>query len=337
MNKNSEMIYLFSSDQKELYKQDSLNVMAYPDNFIYHFRYDDKWVSVDLKNNKMRQKEGIIVFVHADKSNNKSIKPKFYPLRKFVIDSIETDGIVWHFYFRLGKYVNYSKNSYQEDIETLRDLPTESSSELQGYFATLGRKIEFTFSSKQETWQELVRKLEQIPTLSNTIFYKVNNIKINDRLLDVAEIKKSYSGFVLNSGMDYLMELSFYRENYPTEEIKNSSLEVIVNRNYFQEPMPMNIATSFRTDRVKIYLVSKRLYESAATNIILKLKSEAQNVDAPSVQIWTKLSFNIFFVSIVLILFAFGIGITSLPNVWCKIVGPLAASTSLFLFNRQIR
>src|SRR6266496_3648154 len=117
------MFYLFSSDSTPRYKTDILDVLCYPQGHIFRFRYQDQYISDELKQlvsapRLPRNKSGIIVYAeHETKGTYREFC--FYPVRQVTIERIFVKGSVYYVDFRLGAFLDYGrgKNAKQKKLE----------------------------------------------------------------------------------------------------------------------------------------------------------------------------------------------------------------------------
>ena len=346
---NKEIIYLFCSDQRGLYKQDALNSISYPNGYVQHFRYDKEWISPGLRDGEINSGVGIIVFVHALQNDEGKKEPRFYPLRRVEFVKTDINGSAVHYYFKLGDFVEYKKNSYQQDVENLENKPEKGDSKLQGVFVAKGKNIDCGYGDKQVLWENLIKKLEKISSFENTIFYRLKGVRGKKGFLKIELLSQKLSGYILESGRNYWMDLSFYREKYPTDQIKRSSIEVITNNSYFQNPLPSIIPTCFRIDKKEVYLVTKRIYEKDNSEIIIKKKDAEAEGEAPYLRLLVKLTFNRWLVILGILVFALGalcVGLDDLKFigidnknivVGIKFLGAILMSGVLFCFKREIK
>src|SRR5437762_3423915 len=117
------MVYLFSSTFRKQYLQDILNILALPNDAIYHFRYnigligqqfiyiDPKTTEASFENSRLDSfynQQALLVLVDQSQSSTKSNDIegfKFYPLRQASIIKLEPDGTTLHAYFKIGEYI----------------------------------------------------------------------------------------------------------------------------------------------------------------------------------------------------------------------------------------
>ena len=135
------MFYLFSSDATRRYKTDILDALCYPENHIFRFRYQEQYVSdeikqwqkakaelktvrtkrIDREERRLKEqatlldgtKTGIIVYAETSGSElDRHVS--FYPVRQVEIERVFVEGSVYYVDFRLGQFVNYGRGDEAE-------------------------------------------------------------------------------------------------------------------------------------------------------------------------------------------------------------------------------
>jgi len=107
-----QIIALFSSDARELYKVDVYRAAALPAGYILHFRYQRKYIQPELLSRigSLRGARGIVFFV----SGNDLSKPSdeqtlaFHSLRTVIVRDVDEDLTIntFHFYLELADFVD---------------------------------------------------------------------------------------------------------------------------------------------------------------------------------------------------------------------------------------
>jgi hypothetical protein len=129
------MFYLFSSDSTPRYKTDILDVLCYPERHIFRFRYQDQYVSDEVKQLVGKKKppkneSGIIIYAEVQ-SKGPYREFDFYPIRQVTIERVFVKGSIYYVDFRLGAFVDYgrgaqaekSKSEYQTNLNALKLHP----------------------------------------------------------------------------------------------------------------------------------------------------------------------------------------------------------------------
>lgn len=129
------MFYLFSSDSTPRYQTDILDVLCYPARHIFRFRYQDQYVSDEVKQlvgakKPPKNEPGIIIYAeHEAKGPYREFA--FYPVRQVTIERVFVKGSIYYVDFRLGAFVDYGrganaekrKREYQSKLNALNFHP----------------------------------------------------------------------------------------------------------------------------------------------------------------------------------------------------------------------
>lgn len=127
MNNSSKTIVLYSSDSNPQYKKDIINVIALPENGRYRFRYKEKYISKELKEEIMGGivgREAIVVF--RTNSVDDTIDPFFVPIRMAKIESVDVIDSIYIINFYAKAYPIFSQDfdaaskSLEKNIELSR-------------------------------------------------------------------------------------------------------------------------------------------------------------------------------------------------------------------------
>ena len=138
------MFYLFSSDSTSRYKTDILDVLCYPAGHIFRFRYQDHYVSEEVKKRTTEKKplkseKGIVVYAeHQSKGAYRQFC--FYPVRQVTIERVFVQGSIYYVDFRVGAFIDYGRGEnkrkkqveYQQQMKKLSYHPTPLLEEKDG-------------------------------------------------------------------------------------------------------------------------------------------------------------------------------------------------------------
>ncbi len=104
---NNKLIAFISSDYRELYKDDIYRTLALPEKSTIHFRYDPKWINMDLVDDpeSLRGKEGVIFFLIGT-SNDSKTENRLISTRKVIIKKVEQNSNTSrvHFFLEMGEF-----------------------------------------------------------------------------------------------------------------------------------------------------------------------------------------------------------------------------------------
>lgn len=282
-NKKSskKVVFLFSSSQRPVYKEDNLKVLCYPAGFMMHFRYDEKWVEEGINPKELENKDAVIVIVVGTN------KPEFYPIRRAKIKRVDIDGSVWHFYFELcPEWVDHKDKNYQEVMISLRNKPEEGEKYLGGKFASFEElPSELQFSTDEKSWESIIEKIGTLESYKNIVFYRINKISEIGKEKSLKTTKfGELSGYTLKSDKKYIIDLSFNYGKDPPKDADKSRFKISVESNSFYAPIPDEISLGFRVDRQIIYISPKKSFSEVFTYLRITFEGEnivGANVDIP--------------------------------------------------------
>jgi hypothetical protein len=174
---NNNIVCLFSSSGRYLYKKDVYNVLSYPAGFVMHFRYRKRWVNSKVWNsNNLEGKEALVIAVVFLEEKDKL---EFFPIRKAKLIGTEKDGDVLHVYMELlSEWVDYRTENcdYDAKIKEMPDRPKNVKKQLEGDFISFGSKNGFKFSTKSEAWKSIIEKVGNKEPFKNGVFYRFSRI-----------------------------------------------------------------------------------------------------------------------------------------------------------------
>lgn len=350
---DEEVVYLFSSSHRPIYKQDNVNALCYPSGFIMHFRYDEKWVDTEIWNknpDELMGKDAIIVVVDTEK-RNQEFSPRFYPIRKAKIKKFDIDGSVSHFYFELlPDWVDYREDKelreYQTFVDSLKEKPVSGKEGVNGKFVSLDKlKQGINFSSEPKAWESIIRKIGNLSPYKETLFYRLSGFyKVNsNKDLVMAMFDEYRSGYILNSGTKYNLELSFSYGKEPPDAASKDKLMVKVDfdKNFYM-PIPDEITLGFRVDKQNVFLSTKELlFSDAITYLVISSKNDLIEVPNVLIPIKIKKTVKTYFYGLMILLgliFVTGIlseYITSLSAYkdFLKLLGTVMTTTGTWLLS----
>jgi hypothetical protein len=99
----TELILMYSSCQRPIYKQDNYNVLAYPNGKVMQFRYGSKYVNEDIwaSPENIVGKQTLIIIVNEDK--------EFIPVRKGkIVKAHISDDTLFVQFELLNEWVDYT-------------------------------------------------------------------------------------------------------------------------------------------------------------------------------------------------------------------------------------
>lgn len=179
----SRGLTLFTSDSRPRYATDILNVLALPCGFPYHFRYDTKYISSELKNEfeNLSPAGTKLMIAFKDESVTSIDTPFMVPIRWAVLQNIELLPDFYIVNFTLDGYPVYSKEYTVEKAaiadqcrKYLGQIPTGTCN-LPVQFG-LTPFVELRTTSERAGWIDVAKRLALHENFSVTHFLRIAEI-----------------------------------------------------------------------------------------------------------------------------------------------------------------
>jgi hypothetical protein len=224
---NKEKIVLFKSTARPEYKKLVLTALSAPVGTFFWTYYKEKYVSNDLikrikeSSSSFSGKRAAIIFYNL----NPNAGLKFYPLREFTIQKIESDGAL-KFYLCPGEYYLYTQEELVDFNKSICNempiLPKMERSWVQLYFPECLNRLSksTTPEERQKAWEKLVEYLDQpgigekeYGDFKESVFFRLDKLKVAG-----TEVKYTpETGFSLEAGKLYEWEGFFYKPSETNE------------------------------------------------------------------------------------------------------------------------
>jgi len=250
---SDKVLYMFTSTAQP-YIKDTLDLLALPVGVSYRFRYDVKWLPVDLFENEnkiklksLKDQKSILVHVRT------LPKPKlhgkisyeiieFIPMREAkILEASMVGDFVW-VYFLLGDWIDYSllsKESQQLYHNKIKDVMSNPLKTELVYTALLSKKpdlqtiqedlsADYHNSKVVSNWSTLINFIGSKSEHKNSIFIKllsIEDIRNNNKLKPV-KLSGSIYGFSLESEKTYQIRILQRSLNSPSPSF---NLKIITN------------------------------------------------------------------------------------------------------------
>lgn len=344
------VLYLFSSSQRQLYKQDNIDVLCYPSGSTKHFRYEKKWIGTEIIKrdiDSFRNSEAVIVIVDTEERNEEN-SPLFFPVRKARIKNVDFDGNIMHFYFELlPDWIDYRKNQeledYQECIFSMREKPIAAGEKLDGKFASFEElQKNLKFSVEARAWESTIEKIGGLESYKHTLFCRLSRFYETKSKKDVqiSDFGDFNSGYILRSGKEYNLELSLRYGKEPPDVAARDRLVIRVDRD-FHGPIPAEIPLGFRVDKQNVYLSAKQLLSESCSSLIITFKEGF--IEGSNILIPLKIKYSRLRVWGSFVVFAAGLALTSgidlsgpfLGNL-LKVIGLIFSSGVVFYLYKRL-
>lgn len=321
---------LFTSNARSQYIQDVLNILSVPNGTLYHFRYDEKWVSIEQQSLRTQKgQEVLVVFADTHFQDGEERRPKdksdykFYSIRCGVLKDTYKEGTIVHLYFELGDFVSWNPNRVLEivDVDNTSEQQDHSTNKLLNipnpstdcFLAIFDGQIHLGSSADNpQRWESIVTVLEQIPDFQRAVFYRIaalrrfkrpymvyierilnSKAKEFDLIALKSQILPNKSGYALESGRIYSLELTFFRPGNG-KDIDGAVIKPAIDDTFFAFN-PENIDVGFRYEQHTISLVPKVVNQDVYTRLVVSIDTKSQKnnhvYSAPKIDFLIKLTY----------------------------------------------
>ncbi|NSW53488.1 MAG: hypothetical protein HPY85_13365 [Anaerolineae bacterium] len=196
----TEAISFFSSDARDQYRGDVFRVLALPQKYTIHFRYQKKHINSEILQNlpALIGKKGVIFFATGNDLNIKRDERNitFHSIREVIIRDIKTDSTVdlVNFYLELGNFID------------CHPLPEVKKEKLPPYESVAKIMIQ---DGPNNSWKDRVDQIKEF--FPNVLFYYIGSIKLDEKeLVPTFSSKDKSSFFNLEDESEYQIEVSFF-------------------------------------------------------------------------------------------------------------------------------
>ncbi|KAI4452198.1 hypothetical protein C823_006780 [Eubacterium plexicaudatum ASF492] len=302
---------LFSSDSTIKYKKDILNVLAAPENGIYHFRYEDKYVQSDAQTmfqNWSHFRMAIVAFRSGSNANED--EQFIVPIRW--VEIIETE-LVADFYtitFRIKKYPRFST-----DFENNSHQFSGINEKAKNYFEISREHKELSVRKellpyvnpdyKQENdsnWLKIVKALSLIHGYDNFHFLRCSPLCVASKKCGM---QNEFT--ILEESKYTYLKVDYYQSSY--DPGINGKIHVDVNPDFITVASGIGNELESRYDSVKISFQAKKSMNNSLSEI---------NIYTTGLQLETKINIPVkivknksskFFHALIMALGAFVVGL----------------------------
>jgi hypothetical protein len=232
----SQILYLFSSNQSRLYEQDILDVLAAPAGTLRQFRYFERYVSQTFRAN-VSELEGKVALLHFSLQQEEQYhEPVVIPVRWATVHSAALVGDVYAIQLRMDKWCSLRVPRKDDgaptfgDWEQKRDIVRRYQQLLADHnverpyssSAGIGKDIRDGHTPLEPTADDALlfnysaQYLQSTRSFHSARFYRVRAIRdLTDRG-DAAEISAGDDGtFQLRGGRTYSLQLSHFQPQNP--------------------------------------------------------------------------------------------------------------------------
>ncbi len=221
MANNIEKYLIIIPNMIKPYGYELVQILAYPSNILYRFRFEEEWVHEKVKYNlkKMTNREGYILF--RDKN-----KAKLYPIRRFILRTAQKIGTIYYFEYELKELFDYdSKKDLQEgQIDKFnRDFLVAHDSIIKNNESKIDMKPLVLLSNfnpdimnnnkeyddgiekECEQWGNIITFIKEIKFYQNVEFIKIidtYDVKCPDKKVNI-----EHNALVVTEGKDYHLRI----------------------------------------------------------------------------------------------------------------------------------
>jgi len=300
----NEILYLFTSTEYPYYA-DMLDLLSYPSNTTYRFRYDKKYLADDLQDEKdlksLKGTTALLIHVHTDKKHVDAPAPiiEHFPIRKAKILEVKFMGSFVWFEFLLKDWVKYDGTDKQYHDKMVEKMPDNMKTELTHLVIKAPAiefcKVEEDISKPYDhndviiSWSNLVTSLINTGKHDKSIFTKFLSIeeieKINTtKMLEPKKLSDRLYGFSLDRKKSYRIEIL---QRAKTNPDKKFNLQVSTNEGQILAIKKTSIIQG-KYDILSLIISAAPLAQSLRSFLIIEPEK-----DAPDELIIPKLHFNL--------------------------------------------
>jgi len=200
---SEDVVYLFSSGSRDIYREDVYNTLAVPPGFAIQFRYRKRWIGSDIKNGSPEDLEGATAIVvasplsdensHKKRGSSKDTNYDYFPLRKGQIIQAEYRGDALHVHCKMSStLIDYQgDNQPATEILDLEEKPADNSSD-DVFISKSGNldipvtgtsaedrtlKFENTenkWNENEDAWVKIIDELGSHSLFEKTLFFRIS-------------------------------------------------------------------------------------------------------------------------------------------------------------------
>ena len=257
-------ITLFSSDSTVKYTKDVFNVLALPQNGIYQFRYEDKYVETSVKDKFRNDYKGLWALV-AFRSNSSVPEDErfFVPVRWVEIVAIDYVANFYTVTFRAKEYPKFS-NDFDEKCH---DFAKEFFSTTREHNLLAVREgtlaiVDSNFKGDdKDNWLKIAKTISLIPGYGNNYFLKCSPIYINQNKFCNIENELT----VLEEGKYVYLKVDYYQKNYNSQ--MSGKINIITDSNAINVASGIGTELESRYDSVKLGFQAKKVMNNSISEI----------------------------------------------------------------------
>jgi hypothetical protein len=190
-----EMVYLFSSTSRELYKRNVLDACCYPEGHVLRFRYSEHNIQPSVKSspNLLLQENALVIFADppteasgttSSRDSDTAAPPEFhfYPIREAQIVRVRWIAGMLFVDAKLGKFVNYESGTHSEaawndSVKQLVDHPRPGLGGAKTFFIYWAPSSGIAYSTLENqpygAWRSVIDRINE-SSLRESITYQIS-------------------------------------------------------------------------------------------------------------------------------------------------------------------
>lgn len=300
----NKILYLFTSTEYPYYS-DMLDLLSYPSNTTYRFRYDLKYLAEDLRNQSalksLEGKTALLIHVHTGPKPANAPAPiiEHFPIREAEILEVRFMGSFVWFQFLLKDWVKYDSTERHYHDKMVEKMPANMKTELT-HLVIKAPAIEFGKVEEDITkpydhndviisWSNLVTILINTGKHDKSIFTKFLSIEEIEELdttkmLKPKKLSDKLYGFSLERKKSYRIEILQRAKANPP---KKFNLQVSTNKGQILPIKKISIIQG-KYDILSLIISAAPLAQSLRSFLIIEPEK-----DAPEGYIIPKMHFNL--------------------------------------------
>lgn len=282
MNNQNTIVTLFSSNSTDQYIKDIFSVLALPRGSFFEFRYEKKYIDTRVTALLQGAKKLNIKALVAFRSSHNSPPENCFciPIRWVRIDSVENISNGYSITFEIEDYPVLN-HDFRSDISTYEKLSENAydffcNCQTQNY-AVWGETLpivsltESSTNREQESWFEIVKKINLIPDYSDYHFFKCSNFytekidKKGNYIKNECTQKEHLTR--VTEGTCVYVDIEYYSNCHITTQKRN--ITVSLDENAFSQAKGLHNSIQSRYGFLKFAFQPKMVSNNTITEIAL--------------------------------------------------------------------
>lgn len=278
----SKTLFLFSSNQRLLYEQDIIDLLACPKGFRYQFRYHEKYLGRDLGPSWQQDKLiGIpVLTIFSIQQQEKYHESALIPVRLGRVVKTSREGSIFVVEFELQNYVSLPPTEKPEERgeqvrtfsktlkERLADTPDTKKS------AAIGPDCSDLFEQEDQPacWETTATYLSRTLSFRESIFVRFSGLTEAGSNGDALSPKDGV--FELVAGHSYDLRVAHFRDPPLTDQPK--TFQVITDEEIVSVVHPTEFPVTSGYDNVRIAIHALNRTDTRESTLVVSPKGDAK-------------------------------------------------------------